>query len=81
MWNASVQGSEDPSPYVSWLLDLRSRLSGSREGRAIVDRCLDLIARAADPGAMAQSEVDAELQRIADDLALRFGRPSAATLQ
>jgi hypothetical protein len=67
---------------MAYFLELRVRLRRSPEGRAIVDRCLQLYARtqeAADPAALCALE--AEIRGLEDDLALRFGAPRSVTLQ
>ena len=64
---------------VGYFLELRLRMRGNPEGRAVVDRCLSLIARAADADADALVALEREVQALADELALRFGAPK--TLQ
>lgn len=67
---------------IAHLLELRVRLRRSPEGRAIVDRCLSIVARAAaaeDPQVLAR--LKAEARALEDELALRFGAPRSAVLQ
>ncbi|MBU1516512.1 MAG: hypothetical protein KKE02_24265 [Alphaproteobacteria bacterium] len=67
---------------MAWLLELRLRARGNPEGRAIVDRCLALVARAAstsDPEEL--KAIATEVRRLDDDLALRFGAPKRAVVQ
>lgn len=63
---------------LSYFLELRLRLRGNREGLAIVDRCLALIARASTADDAMLVELDREVVRLADELALRFGAPRTA---
>lgn len=60
---------------LAYLLELRVRVRRSPEARAIVDRCLSLIARAADADDHTLLELEREVAALADDLALRFGAP------
>lgn len=81
MQRTTVSESQDVLDYLAWLVDLRTRLRGAPEGRAIVNRCLQLIARAADERDPAtQAELDKEVRRLAEDLALRFGAPKSQIL-
>lgn len=66
---------------VAYLLELRVRTRGSPSARALVDRCLALIARAETADLAVQLELYQEVAHIADDLALRFGAPSTVTVQ
>lgn len=65
-------GLEDTLAY---LLDLRLRCRGNPDGKAIVDRCLALLAQAetADAAELQQLEVEIEALRV--ELADRFGPP------
>jgi hypothetical protein len=70
------------SQGIAYFLELRVRLRRSTEGRAIVDRCLQLFVRtqeATDPAAL--RALEAEIRGLENDLALRFGAPRSATLQ
>ncbi len=69
---------DDPLAY---LLALRLRVRGRPEALRIVDRCLNLVGRAqtADPAEFAA--LQREMEKIADDLAKRFGAPAGAVLQ
>jgi hypothetical protein len=67
---------------IAYFLELRVRLRRNPEGRAIVDRCLQLYVKAqgvADEAALCALE--AEIRRLEDDLALRFGARQSVTLQ
>ena len=66
---------------VAYLLELRLRSRGNPEARAIVDRCLRLIAQAQSLTGPSPAELDDELARLADDLALRFGPPRTIAVQ
>lgn len=70
-----------PDPALSYLLELRLRTRGNPEARALVDRCLALLAQAesADPETL--EALHREVQKIGDGLALRFGAPKSAALQ
>lgn len=65
---------------VAYLLELRVRTRGNPQARAIVDRCLALVARAESPAGLDALEAAQELRRLSDDLALRFGAPRSADL-
>lgn len=60
-----------------YFVDLRLQVRGSREARAIVDRCLKLLteARTADPVTMLRLE--AEVEALRTDLRQRLG-PAAS---
>lgn len=66
---------------LAYLLDLRIRTRGNPRARAIVDRCLALIARAETADLTERLELYREVAELADHLALRFGAPSTATVQ
>lgn len=67
---------------VAWLLELRLRARGNPEGRAIVDRCLSLVARAASTAdADELKAIAVEVRRLEDDLALCYGAPKRAVAQ
>lgn len=59
---------------LAYLLDLRIRTRGAPEAQAFVDRALALLARAQAGDTQVQPELDA----LADDLARRFGAPKGA---
>ena len=62
--------------HLARLLELRLATRGNPEGRAIVDRCLLLIARAqATSNPLSAEEIEREITAIADELALRYGAP------
>jgi hypothetical protein len=66
---------------VSYFLELRLKMRGNPEGRAIVDRCLSLIARAADADPEQLAGLSKEVDAFADELALRFGANKSKQLQ
>ena len=66
---------------LSYFLELRLGLRGNPEATAIVDRCLALIARAETADDAAFADINREVAKVADDLALRFGAPRTALLQ
>lgn len=66
---------------VAYFLELRVRVRHSREARALVDRCLALIARAEGANADELCALYREVDALADELALRFGAPKTAVLQ
>ncbi len=55
------------------MLDLRLRLRGNPQGLAIVDRCLALLARAAEAEGPQLAAVEREVAELAKALADRFG--------
>jgi hypothetical protein len=66
---------------LAYLLELRVRTRGSPRARAIVDRCLALIALAETADEAGRAELYREVADLADHLALRFGAPSNASVQ
>jgi hypothetical protein len=66
---------------LAYLLGLRLRLRGRAEATAIVDRCLALLGRAATADAAEVRLLDIEIERMRDELALRFGAPHSVSLQ
>lgn len=66
---------------LSYLLELRLRVRGRPEALRIVDRCLALVGRAGAAGPGELAELEQEVRRLGDDLALRFGAPAGAVLQ
>lgn len=70
----------DDDPNLAWLLELRLKARGNRRSMQLIDRCLVLIARSP-PASLAEHEVlRAEVQAIADTLALTYGAPSSCVL-
>ncbi len=67
------------SDALAHLLELRLRFRRNPEARALVDRALALVARAAGPDAD-PAVLDAEVAHLAADLARRFGTPSGCSL-
>ena len=68
------------SDPLARLLELRLRYRRNPQARALVDRCLMLVAQAC--GANADmAALDQDVTALADDLALRFGAPARATVQ
>lgn len=70
-----------PASYINYLISLRLRARGNRDAVALIDRCLQLIARAQDEGGLEPDAIDREVKRVADELALRYGAPKSAVLQ
>ncbi|MDP3749938.1 MAG: hypothetical protein Q8Q88_23165 [Phenylobacterium sp.] len=62
---------------VAYFLDLRLRVRRQPEARAIVDRCLEILARAADADAATLLVLDRQLEALRADLERRFGAPKA----
>ena len=67
------------SGALAQLLELRVRFRRNREARAMVDRAMVLVARAAAAGEVGAG-LDAEVAYLAADLARRFGTPSGCSL-
>jgi hypothetical protein len=72
---------ENTDEAVAHLLELRVRVRHSREARALVDRCLALIARANGADSEELRALYREVDVLGDELALRFGAPKTAVLQ
>ena len=72
---------EDTDEAVAYFLELRVRVRHSREARALVDRCLALIARADRADKHELRALYGEVDALADELAIRFGAPKTAVLQ
>lgn len=66
---------------VAYFLELRVRVRHSREARALVDRCLALIARADRADEKELCRLYGEVDALADELALKFGAPKTAVMQ
>jgi hypothetical protein len=67
------------SGALAQLLELRVRFRRNREARAMVDRAMVLVARAAAAGEVGAG-LDAEVAQLAAELARRFGAPSSLSL-
>jgi len=65
---------------VAYFLEMRVRVRDIAEARAIVDRCLSIIARAAGADGDTLMALEREIQALADELSLRFGAPKALQL-
>jgi len=61
---------------LAYLLEMRVRVRRNPEGLALVDRCLALVARARTARTEDLPALEAEVARIGDDLALRYGAPA-----
>ncbi len=63
---------------LGYLLELRVRARGNPEGLAFIDRALAILttARSAEPEEIAILE--AQIERLGRDLALRYGAPKSA---
>ena len=73
--------SETLDEAVAYFLELRVRVRRSREARALVDRCLLLIARPKGADAEELRALYGEVDALADELALRIGAPKTAVMQ
>ena len=62
------------------LFELRIRFRRNREARALIDRCLILVANASAADAD-MTALDCEVTKVADELAQRFGAPRHAIVQ
>lgn len=60
---------------LSYFLDLRVRMRRNPEGRAIVDRCIRLIACAGSADAATMRLLEAEVEALRGELLARFGAP------
>ena len=69
-----------PESVIAHLLELRLRYRRRPEARALVDRCLMLVAKAAEVSAEDYPMIVAEAEGIRDELALRFGAPARVLL-
>lgn len=58
---------------VAYFLDLRIRLRDRPQARALIDRCLQLIARAATADAAGVAELEREVEVLREELEARFG--------
>lgn len=59
--------------HLAYFLDLRLRLRGRPEATAIVDRCLDMIARAETATPAALEALQREVDGLRCELEARFG--------
>lgn len=66
---------------IAYLLELRLRLRRNAEGRALVDRCLRLVAMAAEADANTFVRLQRQAEAIGEELAVRYGAPLGATVQ
>jgi hypothetical protein len=63
-------GLEEAVPYF---LELRAQVRGRPEATALVDRCLQLLARAAVADSAGRVEIEADIDRLRWELEQRFG--------
>lgn len=63
---------------LAYFLNLRLRFRSNPEGRAIVDRCLAIIAAADGADGVNLLELEHLVVALSDELALRFGAPRFA---
>lgn len=61
--------------------ELRIRVRHSAEARAIVDRCLEILSRAAGADRDAVVGLELEIAALREELVLRFGAPPTGTPQ
>ncbi len=64
-------------PSLAGLCELRIRYRFNLDARALVDRCIALVARAQDADDAVMAALESEAREIADGLALRFGAPNS----
>ena len=64
---------------IGYFLELRIRFRRNPEARAIVDRCLGLIAAAQQAEPHQFSELEAQVDRLRGELVRRFGEKEDAT--
>jgi hypothetical protein len=69
---------DDP---VAHLLALRLRYRRNAEARALVDRCLQIVARSLDAGDADWGAIDADVDELRQSLARRFGAPASLRVQ
>ena len=69
---------DDP---VAHLLALRLRYRRNPEARALVDRCLQIVARALAAEDADWSAIDADVDQLRASLARRFGAPDRVRVQ
>jgi hypothetical protein len=60
---------------LAYLLDLRLRCRGIRDATALVDRCLALLLQAQTADAAELQPLEAEIETLRVELAVRFGPP------
>ena len=65
---------------VGYFLEMRIRLRNNPEARAIIDRCLSLIARSIEADPETLLALYREVEVLGDELALRFGAPKSLQL-
>jgi hypothetical protein len=58
---------------IAYFMDLRVRAWGRPEATALVDRCLALLARAAEADATGLLNIEAEIESLRSELERRFG--------
>lgn len=62
---------------LAYLLELRLRCRGDPDARAIVDRCLALLARAESCDGGELQRIEAEIQTLRTELAGKFSPPGS----
>lgn len=75
-----VDDDDAGDPGLAWLLDLRMRSRGNRRATQIIDRCLALCALDPPASLAEHRSLQAEVQAIADTLALTYGAPRTRLL-
>lgn len=68
-------------PFVSYLLELRVRMRGDAESQALIDRALQLLSQIEGAIDDERPALDRELRGLTDEINLRFGPPTTATVQ
>lgn len=69
-WSAKGNGLDEA---VAYFLELRIRVRGNPRATELVDRCLEMIARAATADAAAMTVLEAEVEILRAELEARFG--------
>jgi hypothetical protein len=62
---------------LAYLLELRLRCRGNPDARALVDRCLALLAQAERADGEELQRIEAEIETLRTELAARFGPPGS----
>jgi hypothetical protein len=62
-------------PDLAYLLALRLRCRDNPRALAIIDRCLRIVARAAEADERTVADLSRQVALIADELAVTFGAP------
>jgi hypothetical protein len=69
-----MMAGDSVDDYLAYFLDLRLRVRGNRQATALVDRCLELIARAEAASPAQVAALEREVEALRGTLIARFGR-------